>query len=408
MATSFKTPSEIATQYLLHLKNLKPEVDTSKTDSDWWVRSQVVGGVIAGVYADQQLISTDAFPQSSRHDALDRHLFLYFNRSFNAATPAVGNALVTGATGSSIPAGQQFSYDPNGNIYGVTVTTDFAPAATSVLVPVQSVATGQAQNLLSGAPLRMISPPVGVSAVASASGNISDGTDTESDSEAADKILREVQLPIAGGKVSDYIQFAQAADPAVTSASIIRYPFGLGTVGIVITSGTTDVDTALNNGIPVITEPNDALVDKVQDYINASNPITDCATVLKPATVGIGVTVRVRYASGDGDTQLVDPVNTVSPGIKLTQREFVQREVERAIYKTPVGGRRLGASGYMVLSEVEDLIDENVGAGAYLTGAIVQVVLDREVLDLSASGPNRMLLGNEQALPDVITITEVT
>lgn len=407
MATTFKTPSQIADQYLLHVKNLKPEVDISKTDSDWWVKGQVIGGVFSGVYADQQLIATDAFPQSARHDALSSHLFLYFNRGFNPATQSVGNFRVTGATGSSITAGQQFEYAPNGNLYSATSTVAFPPAATAVDVPVQSVATGQSQNLLSGAVVNVVSPPTGIDPTAVADGNISDGTDVESDTEASTKILRQVQLPIAGGKEADYIQFALAASPQVTSASIIRFPFGLGTVGIVITSGTTDIDTALNNGIPVVTEPSDSLVDTVQAYIDTVNPITDCATVLAPATVGIDATVRVRFASGDINTTLVDPVNTVTPGTTMTQGNFVRREVQRAIYKTPVGGRKLGASGYVVLSEIEDLIDENVGAGAYSTGAIVQVVLDREVDNLAASGPNRLVLANQQALPGVITIIEV-
>jgi uncharacterized phage protein gp47/JayE len=408
MATVFKNPSDIAQQYLLYVKSLKPEVDISKTDSDWYIRGQVVGGVVSGIYADQQLISNDAFPQSARHDALANHLFVYFNRGFNPATQAIGNILVTGATGSSVVAGQQFSYDPNGNIYTATTTVTFAPAATAADVPVKSVATGQNQNLLSGAVLTLVSPPGGINPKAVADGNISDGTDIESDPEAAAKILRQIQLPIAGGKTSDYIQFAEAASPSVTSASILRFPFGLGTVGVVITSGTTDVDTALNNGIPVITTPSDALVDQVQAYVDTVNPITDCATVLAPATVGVAVTVRVRFASGDINTKLVDPVNTVTPGVTLTQGQFVTREIQRALYKTPVGGRRLGASGYVVLSEIEDLIDENIGAGAYSTGAIVQIVLDREVDDLAATGPNLLLLGNQQALPGVITVVEVT
>ena len=409
MATIFQNPSDIANQYLLYVKSLKPEVDISKTDSDWWVRGQVVGGVVSGVYADQQLIANDAFPQSARHDALNNHLFVYFNRSFNPATQAEGNVLVTGAEGASVAAGQQFSYDPNGNLYTATVTTAFLPGATSADVPVQSVTTGQSQNLLSGAILSVVSPPAGINPIAVADGNISEGTEHRGpDPEAAQKILRQIQLPIAGGKTSDYIQFAEAADAAVTSASILRFPFGLGTVGVVITSGTTDIDTALDNGIPVITTPSDELVDEVQAYIDTVNPITDCATVLAPATVGVAVTVRVRFASGNAGTMLVDPVNTVTPGVTLTQAQFVRREVQRAIYKTPVGGRRLGPSGYVVLSEIEDLIDENVGAGAYSTGEIVQIVLDREVDDLAATGPNLLLLGNQQALPSVVTIIDLT
>lgn len=408
MATNFLTPAQVAQQYLLTLKSLKPSVDISRTDSDWWVRGQVLGGVFSGVYADQQLVQGDIFPQSARHEALGQHLETYLNRTFNAATPAQGNFLVTGATGSVFPSGGQFSYAPNGNTYAATTTVTFAPGATSADVPVQSVATGASQNLLSGAIVTVVSPPSGINPTAIADGNIANGTDDESDPLAAQRILQQIQFPLAGGKVADYKQFAQAADPSVTSASVIRYPFGLGTVGVVITSGTTDIDTALNNGIPVITTPTDSLIAKVQAYVDSHNPITDCATVLAAATTPQNVTVTVRFASGNASTLLTDPVNQVNPGATLTQAQFVQREVQRAIYKTPVGGRQLGASGYVVLSEIEDLIDENLGSEAYATGAIVQIVLDRSVTFLAASGPNRSLLGNQQALPGSINVIDIT
>lgn len=408
MALDYKTPQTIADQYLLHVKTLKPEVDISQTDSDWFVRAQVVGGVFSGLYADQKKIADDAFPQSARHDALASHIDLYFGGGFKTATQSQGTVHLTGATGTSVSAGQQIQYVPNGNLYSVVSTVAFAPAATGADVLVRSVATGQAQNLLSGAQFQVVSPPAGLNPAAVAVTNLSDGRDDETDPEAALRILEAIRLPIAGGKVSDYEQFALAADPAVTAASILRYPFGLGTVGVVITSGTTDIDSALNNGIPVVETPSDALVATVQAYVESQAPVTDCPTVLKPATVGVDVTVRVRFATGSAATQIIDPVNTVNPGSMLSQGDFVKREVQRAIFKTPIGGRRFGASGYVVASEIEELIDGNLGAEAYNTGAIVQIILDRDVDDLSASGPNRSLLGNQLALPATITVVEVT
>lgn len=400
MAINYLTPDEIADQYLLYLKNLKPLVNTSQTDSDWWIRSRVVGGVISGVYADQLKISNDAFPQSARREALERFLFTYFGEGFRQATQAVGNVLATAsATGTTIPTGTQFQYNPNGNLYTATEDVSFTDATTGV-VPVISVASGQDQNLLEGAQLSLPSPPPGIGSAATVFGaNISDGRNIESNEEAAARILRQIRTPLAGGKVADYIQFALDADPSVTSANVIRFPFGFGTVAVIITAGTTDIDAALDAGDPIVLIPSDELVEKVQTYIETQNPVTDCASVLAPASTIQDVTVFVRYASGDN--------STVLSGQTLTQEELVQREVQRAIYKTPPGGRILGASGYVVASEIEEVIDSNLSSTPYQIGNIAQILIDRQVADLSASGANRALLGNEVAFPGTITVVDL-
>lgn len=398
MAIDYKTPTQIADQYLTLLKNLKPEVNTAQTDSDWWVRSRVVGGIFAGVYADQRKIADDAFPQSARHDALANHLQLYFGEGFKAASPALGNLLVSGATGTTIPVGQQFQYGPNGNLYAATTAVTLTLAPTGV-VPVQSVVTGQDQNLLLAATLSVLQPPIGLGTTATVYGaNMSDGRNDETDPEAAARILTQIRQPLAGGKVADYQQFALSADSTVVSASVIRFPFGFGTVGVIITAGTNDIDTALDTGIPITLIPSDALVAKVQAYIETQNPVTDCATVLKPASTTQDVSVVVRLFQGTLDTILT--------GQTLTQRGLIQREVQRAIYKTPAGGRVFGASGYVVCSEIEEMLDLNLGAEPYATGNKAQILLDRQVGNLSASGPNRGLLGYEIAFPGTITVTE--
>lgn len=399
MALTYKTPQEIADQYLVWLKTLKPEVNIAQTDSDWYVRSRVVGGVLSGIYADQQKISNDVFPQSARREALEKHLNLYFNEGFTPATQAVGNVQVTGTAYSSVPIGTQFQYAPNGNLYSATATVSFG-AGTSAIVPVISVNTGQAQNLLQNAELSLPSAPAGVNATATVYGaDISDGRDEETDEQAAARILLQIRTPLAGGKVSDYVQFALNADNSVVSANVIRYPYGFGTVAIIITAGTTDIDDALDNNIPVTVLPSPALIQTVQDYIETQNPITDCATVLSATPVTIDVTVNVKYSSGTN--------STIPTGQTLTQEALVQREIKRSIYKTPVGGTILGANGYVVASAMEELLDLNLGATSYSTGNYAQIIIDRKVDDLSITGPNKQLQPNEVAIPGTITVVEM-
>lgn len=406
MAINFLTPDDAADQYLVRLKALKPEVDTKQTDSDWWVRSRVVGGVASGIYADQRKISDDAFPQSARREALEKHLFLYFGEGFKQAQQSVGDVGVTGTPGTVVAVNLEFLYEPNGNTYqaneAMTVSDVIAPGVASGVVHVTSVSAGQSQNLLSGAPLKVSSPPTGLNSAAISLTNLSDGRDIESNDEASARILTRVRNPISGGTKSDYEQWAVEASDSVVEANAIRWLYGPGTVGVVFTAGTTDIDQALNNGDPVVRIPSDALVDIVQAYLDAKNPLTDCVHTLKPTAKEVDVTVRVRFVDGDLDTI---PATQLT-GQTLTQRELVQREVSRAIYKTPPGGRRFGSTGFVVCSEIEEVIDSNLSAFPYTEGAISQILIDRQVEDLSASGPNLNILETEIAEPGTITVVE--
>lgn len=401
MAEQYLTPAQVADQYLLYLKNLKPDVNTSQTDSDWWIRGQVVGGVISGVYADQLKISNDAFPQSARREALERSLYTYFGTGFTPATQAVGNLLYTASSpNQTLPINTQFQYDPNGNIYTSTAAVNFGNAVTGS-IPVISINAGQDQNLLEGAQLSVPSPPPGFGSSATVyGGNISDGRNIESNEEAAARILRQIRTPLAGGKVSDYEAFCFEADPSVTSVNVLRFPFGLGTVGCIITAGTTDIDEALDNGQPIIRVPSPALVQKVEDYVETKNPVTDCASVFGAATTTQNVTVFVRYRSGNN--------STILSGQTLTQAQLVQREVMRAIYKVPPGGTLLGASGYVVNADIEQVLDDGLGDTPYAVGAYAQILIDRQVDDLSATGVNRLLAGNQIPEPGVITVIEMS
>lgn len=400
MAIEFKKPREVADEYLLTLKTLKPEVNVDQQDSDWWIRGQVVGGIVSGVYGDQKKIADDAFPQSARREALERHLETYFNAGFEPAQPADGTVLVTGATGSSVPANTEFLHEPTGNLYQSSDAVSLG-AATSALVPVESVNTGQAQNLLEGTALKLQAPPAGInnSAVVSG-GDIGNGRNEESEAEAAQRILDRIRFPAKGGTENDYKTWALESDPSVSSAAVRRFVYGLGTVGVYFTAGTTDIDEAIDNDQAITRIPSNALVDQTKKYIDDRNPLTDCLHVFKPSEIEQDVTVEVRWVSGV--TGL-----TVPAGQTLTLKELVEREVKRALYKIPIGGRLIGATGFVLASEIEENIDQKLSDSPYQEGSIGSYVADRQVQDLSASGINRMVLSSEIVKPGTITVVEL-
>lgn len=394
MALIFPTPSDLRDQYLQVLKNLKPEVDVKKTDSDWYIRGSVVGGVFSGIYADQRKLADDAFPQSARREALQKHLLTYFDGDFIQPTASIGDVAVTGTNGTVIPEGTEFVYEPSGNSY--QSTEEITLVGTTGLVPVQSVLTGQNQNLLTGAELTVSSPPAGLTSPGVTAEVIGGGRDVETSEEAAARILDFIQQPPAGGTSADYKRFAKNSDPSVTDASIIRFINGLGTIGVIITAGTTDIDAALNSGVPVVREPSQDLIDLVQASVDAHGVITDCAIVAGPNPVNLNVTVRVRFMSGG--------LSTIEPNSGLTYEELVQREVQRAIYKTPPGGRLFGTSGFVVCSEIEEVIDEGLSSNPYAVGTYAQILTDRQVDDLALTGPNLFLSPVDMAEPGTISV----
>lgn len=397
MALIYKTPTEVGDEYLTTLKNLKPEIDISRQDSDWWIRSRVVGGVFSGIYGDQSKIADDAFPQSARREALQKHLNLYFGRDFNPPQPSLGTVVVTGTPSSFMPAATEFIYEPNGNTYKSVI--DFTMVGASGTVDILSDGSGQTQNLLDGAALKLSSPPSGFNSNAIAQGPIGGGRDEESNTEASTVILEFIQQPPAGGTAADYKRFAQQADASVVDANVIRFINGLGTLGICITAGTTDIDTALNNGQPVVREPSDALVAIVQEYVDTQKVETDCVDVFGPQVITVDVEVKVRYKSGHN--------STIISALGLTQEELVQREVKRAMFKTPPGGRQFNGNGYVVASEIEQVIDLGLSAEPYETGLYAAILVDRQVQDLAASGSNLLILPTQIAEPGSILITEL-
>ena len=273
-------------------------------------------------------------------------------------------------------------------------------AGTSGAVNIISVNVGQAQNLLEGAELTISSPPSGIDSTALVYGDdVKDGKNEESEAEASARILARMRAAIRGGTKEDYDQWAIEADPSVSSANTLRFAFGFGTVAVVITAGTTDIDAALDNGDPVILEPSDEVIAAVQTYIDAKRPVTACPTVIGATEIPIDVTVRVRFAQGDSDTVLADQT--------LTQAELVQREVKRAIYKTPPGGRQFDGIGYVVASEIEEMIDFNLSSAPIEVGDKFEIITDRQVDDLSLTGVNIAILADQVAVPGTITIVEL-
>lgn len=386
--------------YRSYLLGLKPTANVDTTDSDWWIRGRTVAGVASGLSTDIEKVGQDAFPQSARREALLRHIFAYFaENNFKPATVASGPMLVTGdALAGPFTAGLQATHAQSGNVY-VTTEEFSLNASGEGSVNVQSILAGQSQNLQTGAELAIGSPPSGLDSTGIVgTGGISDGTNEETEELAAQRVLDRMRSSARGGNEVDYIVWAKSVT-GVTGASLLRWVYGLGTVGVIITSGTTDIDAALDADPPQAIDftPSLDLIEDVQDYIDSVDPSTDCAFVFAPVEVEIDVTVACKFKTGDKDTVL--------SGQTLTQGELVEREVKRAIYKADTGGTKIGSTGYLLKKDIEDMIDTKLSAQGEILGETLQIVVDRVVSNLDGVNANYELAPNERPLPGTIAIT---
>jgi len=408
---AIKTIDEIFEEYRLYLKGLKPTANVDQNDSDWWIKGRTNSGIVAGAYVESEKNAQDAFPQNARREALLRHIFAYFNENtFLPATVASGNVNLTGDPLAPFSAGLQLTHEASGNVYTVTDSGALGASGTGS-AHVQSLLAGQSQNLFAATQLSIESAPEGIDGMAFVDvDGIRDGTNEEDETRASVRVLNRMQSSERGGTQADYKAWALET-AGVTSVSILRYLEGLGTVGVVITSGTTDIDAALD-AVPeqaITFTPSGALIAELQAKLEPASDgdaaETDCPIVVGAVEVEVDVTARVAFVSGDKDTVL--------SGQTLTQGELVAKEVKRAIYKTPLGGAKIESTYFVTEKSIDDMIASKLGADvdgtATVVGETLQIVTNRKISIASPATPQSVdfaVGANQRPIPGTITILD--
>lgn len=407
MAT-FPTPAQISTQYFQFLKAAKPSINTSDKNSDFVIRGNVFSGMASGLYGDQQKIYNDGFISSMRPEALALKGADYglLAQPATAADTTMG-VQVAGVNGTVVnPGDLTFLYVPTGILYSNTTGGTVASGVLVVSALAESV--GQIGNITAPDTLQVVSPPTGISTVASLIVSMADGGDVETPDSYRSRLLSHIQNPPAGGNETDYPAFAFAADPTVRSALIRRFGRGLGTVDVYITTGTTDIDTAVTDGLSITRIPSSGTLASVQAYYNAHVPLTDCPAVYAPTELDVNVTVNVILAAGLTLTSV--PADAINNPLGLNVQQLIQREISRVLYKLPVGGRVLpgGTVGYVVAADIEEGLDIWLSAVTDpVTGlplGNIPILADRRCQPLNGSSFNLPLAGNQLAAPGTLTV----
>lgn len=404
----FPTPSQLFATYKNLLKSLRPDINVNDNNSDFIIRGRVWAGIASGIYGDQKKINDDTYIQSARSDALDKRGADLGLPRLPATFSHSEQVRFSGSAGSIIPAGTILRYSPSGVLYQTDAqyVIDFGG---TVYGSVTAQVTGQIGNILAPDTLDLISPPGGVAQAATLILSLSDGSDVESDDSYKTRLLNRFQRPPAGGNQYDYPQFAFKADSAVRSVMIRRFGRGLGTVDIYITTGTTDIDTAVTNGQAIVRIPSQLVIDTVQAYYEENAPLTDCPKVFAPTETNVNVTVNVDLAAGLTMSSIPNDA-TYNP-LNLTVQQLIQREIGRVLYKYQAGGRQIPGlpGGYVVAADIEFGLDKYLSAVPDQTGVatgFIPILTDRQVQKLNGANWDLQLPSNSLAKPGTITVIQ--
>lgn len=222
----------------------------------------VFAGAIHLCYGMLVWFGKQLFPDTSTKEYLERDgkLKKVFRKE---ATYSVGVIVVSGTTGIIIPEGTLFQ-----NSNGVQYETDNEATISGgvVNIPVTSTTIGLAGNINdTETELNIVLAISGVDSNASIYSGCDNGADTETDEQLRRRVLYAWANPPAGGRDSDYKQWAWSIT-GIDKVWVKSAYAGPGTVAVVV---------ADNEGYPV----SDLAKTNAQNYIDTENPLGVVAVV---------------------------------------------------------------------------------------------------------------------------------
>lgn len=307
MANYYKTPLQIVQECVDDYQTITGiVVDPNDLTRDETVKFWWIGTALAHWYSALQAASNNQNPETADVNGLNSALEARGLPTQIAAQPSEGIITISGTEGTDFPAGSQVTRNLTGDVY-VSQEDAVIPSGGSITVPFQSLASGQGYNIANTSEaFTVVSPPTGITAACTGATAFTDGRDIETTEEMLARVQAYDQNEQTGGNLAAYEEFARAASPDVVTATAVSCPSGPDTVGVVITSGTTDIAAAVDGGQSVVRVPSDDLVDAVQTYIEEQNPTTDIVTVSAPTEESFNVTFLYDLANEDLRTQ-TDP-----------------------------------------------------------------------------------------------------
>ncbi|QGM80654.1 baseplate J/gp47 family protein [Otariodibacter oris] len=319
---AFITPTleEIRDSILRDISSLEPRADIS-SDSDYYVRASALASCLSGIYAHQNWIARQAFPDTADSDYLEMHAGLRKIYRKNA-TYATGIVEVSGVVGSFVS--ENLIIKTEDDRYYITSSSGVIPEEGVIQISVIASSSGVVGNLKNSTPATFMSAPVGVSSECLLL-SVNGGTDQESDAELLVRLLERIRRPPSGGNKNDYKNWALSVD-GVSSAYVYPLRRGEGTVDIAITSG---------DGLP-----SDEIVLACQNFIDSVRPVTaKSSLVIKPVLKPVNFEIEVKL---DEEMEL----------------EVITKDIEQALSEYFLG---LKPADPLVVSQIEAVVSDLIG-----------------------------------------------
>lgn len=294
---SLLTRDEMLEQLQALLTSLAPDLITTR-DTDAGVMLELMADAAVGFQADMVATEEDIFPQTAVTAALEKHAEVRLGPS--PRKPAVGTdeiaaaLTVTGTPASVVVAGDSLVH-LDGTRYEIAVGAT-VPAGGSVDVALKSIDTGIACNKDAGQQLTFESPPVGIASTATLALAMTGALDAESDAELLARLLDAIRNPFAGGRFSDYRQWAVAVPKVLTA-----YCYGPSSVAPEGRSGSGvgSVDlVALGYGTAAERVVDADVEGAVYDYVIERRPVGATFHILTPTAVTQAFEIEITPEPG--------------------------------------------------------------------------------------------------------------
>ena len=256
-----------------------PGADARLRRSNLNVLAGLIAGVSHGLHGHIAWLADQVIADTAEAEWLDRWATLWLDQPRKAAAAATGSVTFTGTSGTLIPAGTSLV-----RADGVEYATEADATLTggTITAAVTAIEAGAAGNAVAGVTVTLTTPIAGVTSAATvASGDLTGGSDTESDDALRVRLLARIKEAPHGGASFDYVNWALEV-AGVTRAWCYPQELGVGTVTVRFVR---DDDASI---IPDAGE-----VTAVQDYIDALRPVTAQLTVVAPVAVALDFTIAV-------------------------------------------------------------------------------------------------------------------
>ena len=279
---SFPVPAfaTIQSNILRDISNQSPDAAVGN-DSDYSIRAAGEAAAIEGLYAHQQWIYKQIFP-----DLMDLPQLVMFaadrGLTQKTASSAISTATFTGTIGAALPSGTACVC--NGLGFVTTAAATIGIGGTAV-VPIMASAAGSAGNIAAGLTLTLSTAPAGINSTAILATTATGGSDAETQAAFLARVLFILQTPPQGGSYADYKKWATD-----TPGCSYAYIYGQRTL-----PNSVDIVILDENG----NLPTTSLIAAVQANINANRPVTaNNCFVSGPAPVPVNITAATTLAGG--------------------------------------------------------------------------------------------------------------